>query len=359
MSNVLDRRIEHFQHKVQQNITLADDEIQRLAQDLQALQGEISEVKDQLGRVNVQLNQSEQAAKGKYQRELAKSRLKVSQVKIQNENRIKEIIEKHRVDMEALQNDYQNSLAQLSVWATKREQQRTAQLDIAMKQIEDQTNDMKNTISTVERTAVDAAGAEVEELQKIEYSRMSRLERSVKAKNEERLAALLSAKARLSDCVATLEEMERNHSLTMSSYQGKLNALDSNYQQRVKRMQELSAREIENLKRKLQETKRRDESMRDQIDQIQHNQKRQMFSAVREGEELRIQMQSVGAEAAQANEDEEKAAQQMMYDKLKKKLADRENQLIKARTENESMKRELSRLQHEARKKNMRRTTRI
>ena len=356
MSNVLDRRIEHFQHKVQQNITLADDEIQRLSQDLQTLQGEIVEVKDQISKVNTQLNQAEQASKGKIQRKIAKGQLKVANVKIKNENIIKEIVEKHRIDMNALQNDYQNSLAQLEVWAAKRETQRTAALDAALKQITEQTNQTRSTMTTIERTAVDDAGAEMEDLQTIENNRLTRLERLVKAKNNERLNSLLAAKARLSDCVTTLEEMERNHSLTMSSYQGKLSSLDANYEQVVKRMQETCSREVETLKRKLLEIQRKDESMRDMIDKIQHNQKRQMFSAVREGEDLRLQMQTVCSEPVYiASEDEEHRQQSIMYEKLKKKLADRENQLIKARTENESMKREICRLQHENKRKTVHR----
>lgn len=354
MTSVFDRRIEHFQHKVQVNINLADDEIGRLSNDLTEIQGEINQTKDQLNRVNIILSQSEQAKLGKTSRDIAKKKAKIAKIKTQHENEILELVEKHRKEMETLQHDYQESLSRLEVWAQKREAQRTGNIDLAIKQAQEMSQQLLSTVGRAEKAAIEDASPDVEELNEIEYARLTRLETAVRQKNDERYAALMAAKSRLSDCVTTLEEMERNQILKINSLQNKLKALDASYQMRQKRCVDQNTHAIDTLKRKLEEAKKKEEMMRESIDKVEHIQKRQIYSTVREGEELRLTMQAVNSEPrreASKDGDENSFAE---YEKLKKILEAKENELINARTENESMKRELGRLKHESKMKNLR-----
>jgi hypothetical protein len=49
----------------------------------------------------------------------------------------------------------------------------------------------------------------------------------IQNRNQERLESLLQAKARLADCVSTLEETERNHTSQMASFKAQLEAMDN------------------------------------------------------------------------------------------------------------------------------------
>ena len=211
-----------------------------------------------------------------------------------------------------------------------------------------------STVGKAEKAALDDAGPDVEELQAIEYERLSRLETAVKQKNDERYASLMAAKSRLSDCVTTLEEMERNQILKINSLQNKLKALDNSYQMRQKRCIDQNTHQIETLKRKLEEAKRKEDMMKDSIDKVESAQKKQIYSTVRKGEELRLTMQAVNSAPRTENIDSDDISY-AEYEKLKKLLEAKENELINARTENESMKRELGRLKHEAKMKSLKR----
>ena len=121
---------------------------------------------------------------------------------------------------------------------------------------------------------------------------------------------------------------------------------------KIKLLQENNKREIARLKNKYETFKKREENLQEAIDRVEDNQKRQMLVAVQEGEELKRTLtmsHSFSDSQNSINEDENNAKiQSNNYKELKKKLEEKENELVKARTENESLKRELARLQYQS-----------
>ena len=352
MGDVMDRRIERFQNKVQVNINLADDEIERLSHDLMILQGEVDSTKDELNRVSIQLQQREHATTGKINREQAKYSSKVSKTIIQNQNEINQINEQHKQKVAEIQKDYQKSLNKLRDICDKKEIQRTSQLDAELQQIEQQKRSLENTISNASSSIHEDDEAVISKVRSIEYSQVSRLQQSIISKNNERYQLLLSAKQRLTQVVQRLDDMEQDHRMTMNSLNLQLQNQDNKYKTRIKLLKDNSQREIAKLKNRYETLKKREENLQDSIDQVESNQKRQMLAAVQEGEELKrtltlsYQMSSPEPSFNQENDTKEKLIND--YHSLKKTLEEKENELVKKRTENESLKRELARLQFQA-----------
>ena len=348
----MDRRIDRFQSKVQVNINLANDEIERLSQDLLILQGEVDSVKDQLNRTNIQLDQVGQAATGIQNREKAENKMKIARQKIKNETQINEIVQNHKAKVAEIQRDYQESLDKLGIWAEKKEAQKLAPLEEQLNLINEKRKKYEFTINSASETIMDNAGKETDAVQSIEFARIASLQNSIKQKNGERLQLLNRAKDRLAECVERLDTMETNHKLEINSLQSQLNSLDESYQMRERLFNERSENEILRLKSKYKKVRGNEEIIKDAIDKVERNQKKQMMSAVMEGEDLKhameiYQSRSIGSENNSNSFNEDNSQSELEYLRLKKLLEKRENELIKSRTENESLKRELARLKHE------------
>ena len=350
--DVMNRRIERFRNKVQVNINLADDEIMRLSNDLMRLQGEVDSTKDELNRVSIQLQQKENASAGKVSREQAKYSSKVSKVIIQNQNEINEINKQHKENVAREQKDFQKSIDQLKERCDQEEAKKTQKIDSEMKQIEEQKRIFENTIQNASNSVLEEDEDVIYEITSIENSRLSQLQRSIISKNNERHQLLISAKYRLSQCVDRLDEMEERHRMAINSLNLQLQSLDNKYHTRIRLLQENSKREIARLKNKYETFKQREENLQEAIDRVEDNQKRQMLAAVQEGEELkRTITMSHNTSVSQSSINENENSTQNItndYNELKKKLEEKENELVKARTENESLKREVARLQYQS-----------
>ena len=383
MDDVMNRRIERFRSKVQTNINLADDEILRLSNDLMKLQGEVDSVRDELNRVTIKLDQKEQAGIGQISRQQAKCSTKVSRVKTQNENEINEITKQHSLQIAKINKDYRDSLDQLRDQMEEKEHQRTAPLEAELKAIEDQKRGFEKTIRESSDPVLDEDEEVVSQIKSIEYSRLSHLERSIITKNNDRYLSLMSAKQRLSDVVQRLDQMEQDHKMAINSLLRQLQTVEERYKTRISMLQSNNEHEIKRLKNQYEVLKQKEERMQDSIENVQRNQKRQMMAAVQEGEDLkrsvtmyrRSSLQETTANTSHSftannythnssynyshhsttttnitqnyDNDDVKAAT-VEYQRLKKELEKKENQLIKARTENETLQRELARLKHES-----------
>jgi chromosome segregation ATPase len=172
----------------------------------------------------------------------------------------------------------------------------------------------------------------------------------MQTRNEERLESLLQAKARLFDCVRTLEEMERNHTSRMASFKTRLDQIDLNYSEKLKRDSEGHGRRCDTLNRRKSELATRAALLKKTIGKIGRHHKRQVEKAVREAEMLKTSLVSVEAKNKIAEEENEKVqAWTGKAQELRRRLEERENALVQARNQNDAMKRELARIQHQAR----------
>lgn len=350
MNALLERRMEQFQSKVQQNINLADDEITRLASYLQTLKGDIVDVKDQLSRVAIKTAQLQQEATGKEKRYQASIETVVAKLKKEHHSVMKELQERHSQEIAAVYQAYQEEIAEIEKVTNQKIKQRTGPVEELLAQTQNQYKRMVEAQSTVDKTLELESMEDIRVIQELELERQRRLESAIEARNQERLESLLQAKSRLSDCVATLEEMDRNHASKMQSYMTRIETMDSRYQDQMKRETEKHNRVVEQLKRRQYDLDARSAALERTRSKIERNHKRQIEQAIQEGESLKLSIEAHEARSQQTAQESGKVqAWAAKLEQLKKKLESSENNLMQARTENEAMKREIARLKHEAR----------
>lgn len=349
MSALLERRMEQFQYKVQQNINLADDEISRLAGYLSVVRGDITDAQDQLNRISLKTTQLEQQSAGREKRHKANLDTFIASMNTRHHRLMQELQERHAQELSSIHQSFRENIAQIEQLMHEKIQQKTGPVEDLLKKTQTQYQKLVDTQGISAKSLEADALEDIRGLQELEFQRQKRLEATLAARNQERLDSLLQGKARLSDCVNTLEEMERNHASSMETYKTKLETMDQCYHERVKRETERHSRVVESLKRKQSEIEKRADALQKTVQRIQKCHKRQVEDAVREGEMLRTTIESTEAKSQQGERETAKVQEWTnKLQQLKKKLENSENTLMQARTDNETMKREIARLKHEA-----------
>jgi chromosome segregation ATPase len=347
MNSILERRIEQFQSRIQQNINLADDELERLSNYLTLLRGEVVEANDQLTSVQRQITQATQQSRGRKKRIEASFGTVIAQLKTQHEAYVRELQEKNTAEIECIEKAYQAKLRDFENLAQRRIRAKVAPIADALDQT--QRKRLSESVTLREKELEMASIEDLQSLQEIDINRQRRLESTIQARSQERLASLLQAKSKLSECVATLEEMERNHNTFCASSQSRLDNLDVRHRERVAREKERREREISSLTRKAEELHKKEKALNNTVQKIEGRLRMQIENAVKDGELLRREMSAKRDAPVDKGHEERLANWRQTLKGLRKKLELRESELLRARTDNESMKREIGRLKHEIR----------
>jgi hypothetical protein len=347
MNAILERRIEQFQSRIQQNINLADDELERLSNYLTLLQGEVVQAKDKLTEVERQISLATQQSLGRKKRIEANLGTVVAQLKTRHESFVRELLEENTAEIECINKEYQSKLRDLESIAQRTILAKTRPIEDALNETQSlRLQDSKNLRqSELEREDRENTMSLLE----IDSNRQRRLEATIRARTRERHTSLLQAKDRLSECNATLEEMERKHNTFCSNFQSKLDNLDIRHQEKVKREKERRDREISSLRRRAEELHKKEKALDRTVQKIESRLRIQIENAVKEGEYVKNEMNVKSNVSLDERHGERLETWLQNLEDLRRKLGLRDSELLKARTDNESMKREIGRLKHEIR----------
>jgi chromosome segregation ATPase len=349
MNAVLERQMEQFQSRVQQKINLADDELERLSNYLASVKSEIAEAKDQINRLSTKNTQLTQELTGRDRRSQANTEALINRLRADHHRVMQDLQERHSEEVTALHQSYEEAIAELEQRSIQKITAKTAPIDEMLDQAQSQLGKLQETMGTADRALEKDALGDIAALQELEHAQHRRLESVIQTRNEERLESLLQAKTRLSDCVRTLEEMERNHTSRMASFKSRLDQMDVNYNEKLKRNSDAHARTCDTLNRRKGELETRARLLEKTIKKIGRHHRKQVEKAAREGERLKTSLASVEAKNKLTKEESEKVQGWTgKAQELKRRLDERENALGQARNDNDAMKRELARLQHQA-----------
>jgi chromosome segregation ATPase len=350
MTGFLDRQMEQFQHRVQQKITLADDEIQRLSTHLSMLQTDIFDTKDQLNRTQLKTAQLSQEVSGREKVIRAHTETILAKMRTDHHIQMQEVQAKQNQEISALHQSFNEMVSELERVSVQAIAKKTSAIDHLLEQTQSRYSQLQAKVSGSDSELDLETARDLESLQSIEMSRQERLEAQLQSRNEERLQSLLQAKSRLSDCVVALEEMEHNHKCRMATFKSQLDAMDTAYTEKVTRAKERQQRLVDTLTRREAQYTERARSLERIIRKIQRHHTIQVETAVAQGETL--QKDVVAADATSQAIADQKAridSWEAKKDQLRKRLEAGENELTQARMDNETMKREIARLQYEAR----------
>ncbi|OHS99635.1 hypothetical protein TRFO_33869 [Tritrichomonas foetus] len=350
MAVTMNRRIERFQNKLQQRLNLADDEIVRLNSYYSSILAEITDTNDQLNRYRRISEQQSQKLTGNTKKEIAEHQAEIASMKALHEKAMLELQEKHAREILDFQHDFETTLKEVDKWAESCLEQKTVAIDAQIDRTSVALDKTKQTLSIT--NSINQSKEMNASLHSLEYEadRIQRLEEKLKQRNQDRLDLLLSLKARLAECIQALEETDNNHANEMNGYIFKLEQIDKRYEERMNKEVEKHEKDQFNLRRQLDALKRKIASYQNQMERISQKAREQITTIEQNNSQLMasVHISSANAITTISSENIDIISSNKNLEQVERILSQKENDLLRARTENESLKREIARLRHEA-----------
>ena len=345
----LDRRLEQFQFKAQQQINIAEDKLQRVRDYYQSLQSEITEAEDNLNRLTLQVNQIEHSKKGKIKCQVAVKETKVAALKNAHQKKMHEISEEYEKQQNAMREDFEKTYDKIDKEAQDRAVEKAKPVDSEIKKVIALINKLKEEMEQKKGDSDESLiEQESDRTHEMEVQRIEHLEQKLEEQNKYRIDSLIEAKNQLSECVNVLEEMERNHYSQMERLKNVLDSMDSKYADQIKRDSATQKKETTAIKQSITEKEQQVKSLQRILHRTEKRQRDALQKASAESEYLRVELVAVKKRASQKRENEnEFQVQQKKLSEINTQLTQRERILLKMRTDNETLKREIARINQE------------
>ncbi|OHT04935.1 hypothetical protein TRFO_27434 [Tritrichomonas foetus] len=344
----LDRRLEQFQFKVQQQINITDDQLNRISAYYQTLQKDLTDYQDKLNRLNIRATQIEHTKKGRVNCKSAEKKTKASRLINDHEKRLKELSEYYQKQKEVMREDFENTYEEIDKMAQQRANDKVKPLEVEIKKtinLINKLNDVATQNKNMNNSEDEAIEQDVGNAHELEMQRIANLEAKLEDHNKYRLEMLVEEKNRLTECVNLLEDMERNHITEMEHLKIDLDNIDVKYREQVKARKSKQHKETSKIKRAIQDAEQQVKSLQKSLHRTEKRQREEMQKASETSEYLRTELIAVKKRVSQQREnDNEISEHRNQLSELNKMLNDREQILLKMRTDNETLKRDIARV---------------
>lgn len=357
MNDSFEQRTNDFQYKIQQKLNLANDEIDRLKLHYAFIQGEITEISDKLNKMNVLMPQTKLIHDGIKKRSNISTNTLILKIKKEYDLKIQQIQKKHSEEIDKLNHDFSKTLNEIEHHAELLTKEEVTPIFEEMDKTQQSYNDIiyssinysNNYSSRSSFYDLDLnllSNDEILEHHQKENQRIAKLQRMIKRKNDERLQCILNGKSKLQQCVDTLDQMEEEHTNRMNYFAMKISNLDNLFEKRINNQNEKHKNTLDKLNEKQKKYEGHISMIRGTIQKVQEHHKKQINDTLKEGSVYQSQIANQNSSTTEEIKLKHNE-QSTKLDQLHSKLQALENDLVAARTENDSLKREFNRLKHE------------
>jgi hypothetical protein len=349
MSHSLDRRLEQFQSKVQQKITLADDEVLRCQEYLDQLRAKLGEVEDQLRRFQLQLQQRADEKGGFRKRRITANQAEAASMKRDHQAALTDYLARFQQEDDSLRVGFDAQFSEMEHYVRAKAEEKAAPIQEKMAQIATLISQLREKVSQAANAIDVSAPLEIETALQLECDRIAALEKQTKERNADRLNSLIQGRTKLTQCVRTLEEMEQKHQGDLSNLKQKLDLQDRKYIEKLRSVTENQGRQKDSLQLKVGEAETRAGQARKSLKRFERHFKREMGAVGAENEQLQAEFASVTtAEISKRREERELQEAEAQLGQMRGELERRETVLMKLRAQAQMSRRELARIKHEA-----------
>jgi chromosome segregation ATPase len=222
----VDRRIQYCHFRIQQAISLCDDELERLTNRLTQLKSDILTTRMQIGDTDRQIAELRDAREGDSRRRRASLEVSLSRMRSAHYQRAHDLQHTQAAEIERLQTDFEAAFASHAQTSQELLQGEEADLDCQAQKIEAHLELLKGQIESV--VAEDESAKEPYE--EVNSAVLEELQVMLQSRVEERLANLSQSKAKLGQCIDVIERMERDHKVQVDELRSRIQARDERYQ---------------------------------------------------------------------------------------------------------------------------------
>lgn len=362
---ILNRRAQYCQFRIQQAISLIDDEIGRLLQRLKMYNSQILEYKDKFQDLENKIQSAKISQDGFYKMRTADLKTSISRLKARQFQQIQEIKQSHSLELESMQRDFETILrnfnkrnASISANDIKMlnqkylEQEKAIQNEIDIYKSKIQT--YNEAIQKQEKQMNSTLDETDNFYEEINSSVVLELTRTIEERSKERYQSLIDSKSKLKECVEQMETMDRQHKLKINELADEISSIDNEYHKTLSELNEKHEIQIINLKNHLSEAEKREKVLTKAAQKLELENQKQLKNTKMEllkmEENIKFKKTSKSLNDSQdSNYYNQLKELKSDLKSLLKKLRAREEQLKEKREENQVLKRKIGSLKHDIR----------
>lgn len=364
---VLDRRVQYCQFRIQQALSLIDDEIERLLKRYRIYNSQIIECKEKIQDLENQIKSAEISQDGFYRMRTADLKTYISRLKARQFQQISEIKQNYALEVESMQRDFETILRNFNHSSNGLS---TNDLNLYKQKEKAILNDIeiyKSKIQTY-REALQQQEKEFNSFSNVNetdvfYEEINspiilELSKTIEERSKERYQSLIDSKNKLRECVEQIESMDRQHKLKINELADQISSIEGEYHKLFSQLSEKHEIKMMNLKKHLLEAEKREKVLAKAAHKLESENQRQLKNTkieLQKMEELNIKSTSKSLK----NSLDDSQGSNNYYNQLKdlksdikrllKKLHIREEELKEKREENQALKREIGSLKHNIR----------
>jgi hypothetical protein len=348
----MDRRIQRFQFKVQQRLSLADEELTRLNLYERNLEAEIADVKDQLRIFTNQRTQIHTQEAGKEKRQQTHREAVLAQLRADHVRQLCDLERMNEEEVASFQQEFEQALEDAEKWGEQHIATTSADVDRELERVHSAIERERNTGPESSHDPNESADMEcLRQLLDFERTRIDSLEDRVKQLSQERLDKLNGLKDRLGESLNTLEDLERAHGKRVEQFKSRSEAEDRVYQTKLAKLTEEQKKTVAALGREHASLVQKVKAQEKAVQRLESQSESERDRA--DGEIAKLQKDIDTALAESKCDDAEKQTNATLsstlqsLERTEQILAEKENDVLKLRMENEALKREVARIRHE------------
>jgi len=346
-SSVLNKQIQDFQFRIQQTVILHDEEINRLSDLLIMLKSEIIKGQQDLNSLverieHIYENRAYLSKKKVISRENTMARLKANHNK-----KIQELQTKMQEEISYVHQEFEKILEKYSNSGALRSRKEIQDVDSEISHAKETIALLHQSLGVSQGKIQSNSSEYSEKSESSEINVISDLQNTLQIRNNERLEYLKDSKKKLTECIQLMEDIDRRHYVAIQEKRGKIQKMESDYEETKKRLIDQRKFEKEEEESQMRSSKKRLEIYKKAIKKLEKDHHENI-------RESRIEVDKVRATSkASGNVDFEDLAtkQELMIlrEELSMKQASlrtKEKNLVRLRLENDALHVDLGKTRH-------------
>jgi chromosome segregation ATPase len=347
---VLDRQIEAFQFRIQQSLTLHDDELDRLSGHLNTVKSKILESKERIQELSREIEDAREMKSGDSTRQNATVSAAVAKCRSLHHQRLHEIQTAQTAEIEAEQRVFESGMDDITTYSQQKQSDAVGEIEREIAKVRAQIESYRDSTAKLVNQDETISADMVQNLQIIDQGAIEELQNVIQQRNQERYNNLQQSKEKLSQCVAALEDMSRSHGLAVADRRRALKEIQQKYEANLTKIEEAHGPRLLRLEQQLNDVQKRHRVLSRAAHHLEQSNQRELRSTMTSLDSMKRKcLMTTEAQLLTQNDLATVEARKKQVTKWQRALLTQDDRLRTLHHENETLKRDLWRLQHELR----------
>jgi hypothetical protein len=348
--NILDRQTQAFQFRIQENLMLHDDEIERLANHLNNTKSKILEAKVRVIELGREIRDVLEFKSGDERRREATVNAAIAKFRAVHHQHLQQLQAEQTDEIEAEQRTFESQMNDISSYSRNKLQDTAAAVDQEIFKLRAEVQAYRDSAEKIQEQEETVTVDMAENLQNIDHGVIDELQNIVNQRNQERFQNLQQSREKLSRCVETLDQMVRSHTIAVEDRRRTLREIEQKYEASLAKIDERHKPRMARLTDALRDVQARTRILARAAHHLEHSNQKQLKETLTDLDSMKRRTLMTTDQPLTNAEDLTKVeAQKKHLMKIKRGIMMRDDALKRVRQENESLKKDVWRIRHELR----------